>query len=277
MASFDFVEASAKGYAFIWHQRSYLSRVALPVFFVKVGCLLTVFVLGAEEQHLRQGLIAMPGFFAEALFVIGLIRYFLYNEPIFIWGKIIPPPKTDPPPTPYRGFMPRKSCIQGGIALYLLIRVIEAGILGWKLDHMALSANTPAETATLIENQLASSLTATIILFATLFIFTWAFRLFWLFIPITMGHSLSNFLKKIAGLRISINMIATWFTCSLPLTIAFAFYLEVFSGIVPKESAISILSNAILQTIVEIAVISIQVIAMTYGLRQALSEKNKND
>ncbi len=265
MASFDFINSASRGYEFIWLERKYLLQVAFPVFFIKLICLLVVFALGAQDRYLLQGLISMPSYVVEAIFIIGLIRYFLYREPIFIWGKLVPPPKSDIEPKAYSGYMTKKQCIQGGIILYILMRVIEMALLGVSMDMT--QSRPPME---LSEEDMVkiSPVMFSLVTFTILIIFAWIFRFFWLFIPIAAGYPISYYLKKVPGIRISAGMIATWVICSLPLMTVFSALLQ---NIPSDGDALSIIANSIIKAAAEIIIISVQVTAITYGLHKILS------
>lgn len=266
MASFDFIEASTKGYDFVWRERSYLARVAVPVLFVKVACLLAVVVFGAQEQYLRQGLILIPGHIVEAIFVIGLIRYVLYIEPIFIWGKLVPMPESDTKPVPYHGFMSKKKCMQGGLAMYLLIKIIAIGIAGGMLDYAQSIQDIPPAHA-----EPVSQGVALIIMLGVLASIVWVFRLFWLYIPVAMGYSFVGFLKRIAGVKNSVCMVATWFVCFLPLMVFLVAVIQFFTGILVDGSAMHIIATSVFEGIAEIIMLSVQVVAMTYGISSIFS------
>ncbi len=266
MASFDFINAASKGYEFIWKERSYLLSVAAPVLFVKISCLLAVFALNAQDKYLLQGLIYLPAFVVEAIFIIGLIRYFLYREPIFIWGKLVPPPSSDIKPKSYGGYMTRNQCVQGGIALYLLLRVIETALLGVSMDF---TQNSPP--VDIIEDDVAnlSPVMASLIMFSILIAFTWIFRFLWLFIPTASGYPISYYLKEIPGIRISAGMVATWIICSLPLMTVFSALLQATGS--GNGDLLSIISSSIIRAIAELIIVSVQITAMTYGIHKILS------
>ena len=287
MASFDFIDASSRGYAFIWEERGYLARVAIPVLFVKITCLLCVFVLGLQEQFARQGFVLLPSHILEAIFVVGLIRYALYREAIFIWGKMVPVPPTDQKYEPYKGVMSRKQCVQGGIVMYVLLMVIFLGVTSIAYESTKGSVNMdvpqisvePSEVAALptpaVEGNGLSSLVNAAVLFAIIATFVWAFRLFWLYIPIVMGISLRGFLKRISGMQSSIFMIATALVCFLPLIVFFMISMQMFSGVFVDGSAGNILVRAILESVAGLTILSVQVVAMTYGFVEILSgDKN---
>lgn len=260
MASFDFIDVSARGYAFIWEERGYLARVAIPVLFVKIVCLLAVFVLDWQGQYARQGLVLMPGYILEAVFVIGLIRYALYREAIFIWGKVVPVPPTDQKYAPYQGQLSRKQCVQGGIVMYVLLKIIASGLLAAVQDNVPVPYEPP-----LTEAQEMPSVFDAMIILAFLSAVVWGFRLLFLYIPIVMGVLPGRFLQRISGMKSSAFMIATWLVCFLPLIVFFGIVLQLFSGVFVAGSAVDVLISSIFVGAVELIIISVQVIAMTYG------------
>ncbi len=279
MARFDFINSSSKAYEFIWLNRGYLARVAFPVFFIKLICILLVFVLKLQDQYLLQGLIYMPGFVLEAVFMIALIRYFLYKEPIFVWRKTVTPPNIESHiAKPYDGYLTKKQAIQSGIALYILFRTIEMAFLGTTMENLQSSSvsldlhNGNSEENMNIHSSTINALAA----FSFIIVFAWIFKFFWLFIPTTSGYSISYYIKKMTGLRGSFGMIATWALCSIPLMIISSSIIQSFSdGNMGQDSAVSMILVAILKIFFEITIISIQVIALTYGINKILSdEKN---
>ncbi len=287
MASFDFIDASSRGYAFIWKERGYLARVAIPVLFVKIVCLLCVFVLGFQEQFARQGFVLLPSHILEAVFVVGLIRYALYREAIFIWGKMVPVPSTDQKYEPYKGEMSRKQCVQGGIVMYVLLMVIFLGVtsiayestkgsMNMDVPPISVESSESSDAAALpasAEGNGLSSLVNAAVLFAIIATFVWAFRFFWLYIPIAMGVSLRGFLKRVSGMQISIFMIATALVCFLPLIVFFMISMQMFSGVFADGSAGNILVRAILESVAGLTILSVQVVAMTYGFVEILSSR----
>ena len=274
------------GRAWLFGACGYLARVAIPVLFVKIVCLLCVFVLGLQDQFARQGFVLLPSHILEAVFVVGLIRYALYREAIFIWGKMVPVPPTDQKYEPYKGVMSRKQCVQGGIVMYVLLMVIFLGMTSIAYESTKGSVNMdvpqisvePSEVAALpapVEGNGLSSLTNAAVLFAIIATFVWVFRFFWLYIPIAMGISLRGFLKRISGMQSSIFMIATALVCFLPLIVFFMISMQIFSGIFADGSAGNILVRAILESVAGLTILSVQVVAMTYGFVEILSgDKN---
>ncbi len=266
MASFDFIEASVKGYEFVWRERAYLARAGFAVVFVKVACLLSVIVLGIQEQFLRQGLVMLPGYAVEGIFIAGLIRYVLYGENIFIWGKAFPAPKADRHILPYVGSMSRRQCIHVGALLYILIKVCELAFTGSVMDY-AVMLDSSLEHKSEAAPTVASAFLVLLILWAVV----WSFRLFWLYIPGAMGLSVLGFLKRIAGLNSSIYMIATWLMCFLPVLMLFLLGLNLIELLFAGGGAPYVLFNALFRAVFDVFAICLQAVAMTYGFNEILS------
>ena len=267
MASFDFVDAAAKSYEFVWRERSYLSRVAVPVLFVKFACVLMIFVSGLQDQHLLGGLVAMPGHIVEAIFMIGVIRYVLYRESIFVWGRTIPAPENGQKPLLHYGPASRGQCLQAGFAMYLLIKVIQLAMAGALLDF-----TQEIDSATQSPPP-PPHIGHAVFFLSLLWVMVWTFRLLWLYIPVSMGYPFSKFLKKVQGFNISLSMLATWFISYMPMIILLAGFVNMINLFVTEGSAADILAHGVVEVIGEFVLIMMPMIAMTYGIVEVLSKK----
>lgn len=273
MASFDFIEAAVKGYEFVWRERKYLARVAFPVVFVKVACLFAVISFGVQNMYMLQGLVLFPGYVVEALFMIGLIRYALYGENIFIWGRSFPsenPPKSS---IPMVGRLTRAQCVQAGVAVYLLMIVFVLSFTGSIMDYAeTLEKNMESGGGTAIPTVLGGIIVMSILAFGI-----WSFRLFWLYIPIAIGVSISGFLRVIKGLESSVYMIGTWLMCFLPPLVLFGVGMQLIVSIFPEGSEGFIILSSVFRAITDLVVTAIQVAAMTYGFTEILFGSDKKE
>ncbi len=267
MASFDFVDAAAKSYEFVWRERSYLSRVAVPVLFVKFACVLMIFVSGLQDQHLLGGLVAMPGYIVEAIFMIGVIRYVLYRESIFVWGRTIPAPDSDQKPLLHYGPASRGQCLQAGFAMYLLIKVIQLAMAGTLLDMT--QGIDPATQPPPPQPHVGHA----IFFLSLMWLSVWTFRLLWLYVPVSMGYPFTKFLKKVQGFNISLSMLATWFICYMPLIILIAGVINIANLIIPNPGSAQILAHSFIEVIGDFLWTLVPMIAMTYGFVEVLSKK----
>ena len=267
MASFDFVDAAAKGYEFTWRERGYLFRVALPVIFVKIACVLMIFALGIQDQHLLNGLIAMPGYIIEGIFIVGLVRFVLYREDIFVAGRMIPAPVIDKKPLVYTGVMTRWECLQAGFAMYMLIKIIQLAFDGWVADALVLDDNVQPEPLP------DPTFYHAILVLSLLWLALWAFRLVWLYIPVALGHRPGAFLKRIAGFNISLSIFATWFICFLPLVVLVGGFFNAASMLAEEETLARKFLFALLETVGELLLIVVQVAGITYGFSEVIFGK----
>lgn len=277
MASFDFIEASAKGVEFCWQRASYILHVAIPVIFIKVFCLLTAFTMSLPNGSLTHGLIIFPSYVIEAVFIIGLIRYYVFNEPIYVWGKIIPPPNIDDhkeKPLFFHAPKHRKIPVQAGIATYCLIQLTILFINGTLL-YLIESAPTAKEPEPIV-SALEFILGFTIFI-GTLYTSIWAIRLTFLHIPMTLDIPANIYLKTIRGIKTSIFMIFTMMICIAPIFIFIAASLNLLDILFGIDSAPYIVGNAIILSIGGILGTSLISIAITYGICNMMFVKKNND
>jgi len=271
MASFDFIDAASKGYEFVWDRRGYLTRLLIPVIFIKVVCLLCVFVLHAQDKFLLQGLILLPASFLEAVFITGLVRFMVFAEPIYVWGRSIPLADKDQTCAKLPINAPdRKRFMQVGIATYLLAKILATGFAGALLDHAATLQNMPPPDIAPL-----NPVFATLLFIGLGAGLIWLFRLGWFFIPASMGYPLRPFMKKIAGMRISFYLILTYLICLLPIMTVFAIILNILAGILSDGSAAFIIARALFEALTEMSMLSIQTVAITYGINEILFGKTE--
>lgn len=266
MASFDFVDAAAKSYEFLWRERRYVSRVVIPVIFVKVACLLAVQMMGAEKQFLLSGLVLIPGFVLEAIFAIGLIRFLLYREPMIIAGSAVPEPEDHPPLARYMGKMSLSQAWQAGLAMYLLIRIIQVAFSAWVQDY-----NLLLEDRNFEPEPMAPTFIGAIAMLGLLWGIVWTFRLGWLYIPLAMGIPFTKFLHRIRGLNSSFYMFATWFLCSLPLLVLYGALANIVTMAFEQGSGGFIVLDSIVLAFIEVTMVALQVVAMTHGITEIMS------
>ncbi|MGH1456192.1 MAG: hypothetical protein ACRBDI_05380 [Alphaproteobacteria bacterium] len=269
MASFDFIEASTKGYEFVWDKATYLMRVAIPVIFVKVFCLLTAFSLQLEVGSLIYGLAVLPSYAIEGIFVIGLIRYFIYREPIYVWGSMVPCPETKQTDLPFfiHPSSERKRPMQAGIALYILIWVILLCLVGLLPKETAEATAEPRP-----EIMAHQAFFAFTVMAGMLYGMIWSMRIFFSYIPLTLDYTLSEYLKKMEGFKSSAMIALTLVICTMPILIIDIGILNLLDIMFGQGSAAFIVGKAILESILGIFTISIQVVAITYGICHIMSE-----
>lgn len=304
MASFDFIDVSVRAYEFFFRKAPYLFKVAVPVLFVKLVCFLCAYLMGAEDLSLRMGLIMVPSFFLDALFIAGLVRFIIYDEPIFIWGRLVRPPEQSVDnenglPTSYAGRFGRSKCLQYSIAIYVLIQLMIWSFSGSAKKYfdspaiqdrlqeareardvqeggagasdLPVAEIPPAQEASDV-NMLAVVAESVVMMIGILALL-WMFRLLWLFIPAAMGVSLRYYMSRIRGLQSSILLFVTWFSCVVPVTISISLFAGMFLSIMPDGSASYIMFEAIFKSLLDFSILTVTGIALTFGIFAMIAKK----
>ncbi len=220
MATFDFIDSAAKGYKFLWDEKRAIVRLGFPVVLIK----LVSFVLmtsSPEMQHnfLRHGLILLPTFFAEGWLLAHFIRRALYNEALPFQSRTAKKTST----TASSG---RWRMIRAGTAVYVLIWLVLSFLGGLAKNH------APYEVEEIPEPSLETYLAVTVVFILLM----WLFRLFWLYIPVTMGYSIPAFMHKARGYITSVYMAGTWVICYTPLFLVLMLVSDIALYLFPLES-----------------------------------------
>jgi|GEM_PF-3071487 len=283
MASFDFIEASARGYEFSWNERSYLMRAAVPVILVKLVCILIIRFMHIEDQSLISGLVFMPAHVLEALFMVSVVRFIAFREPLFEFGRVMGAGgESDISPegkaamddagekrTQSAPVFTGVKMFKAGVAMYLLIKIIQVGFVGAMLDYS--KTLDPATQIPAPEQNVASAL----VFMAITGVMLWAFRLMWLYIPVALGYSVRGVLTRIKGMMSSLNIFATWFVCYFPLVILVYGMFRISNFVVVPETAVQVFAHDIIRIFGETLIILVQVAAMTYGFIEVLTQHKK--
>ncbi len=267
MAHFDFTNAAAKGYEFVWRERVYLFRVAVPVIFVKLASVLAIFYFDLEADILRQDLLSLPVTLLEAILMVSLIRFYVFREPIFIWGGRVPAPDIQSPIQPHlQSPVSRDYALKVGVGLYLLVCLFQSvfGGVSAELGLIQLGNGEQAELP-------PPSPVLFLISLGVLGALFWCVRLMWVFVPETLGVPARGFLKHIHGFASSIPFILTALICYLPLMVLMYTLIHLITGALSEGSALSIIIAATLISVGDLMMTAIQVIAMTCGVLEILS------
>ncbi len=198
----NIVESSVYAYKTVWDERRYLFGLIFVPILIKITCLTMVFYF-APETVIWQSLVMLPSFFAEGWFIAQFLRTFFKKE---YWPRKFNEneqisPKTD---ERARGIL---SCVIAFVLTKMFISVLSAIVIEAKLVDIP-----PMETAD-PEKEFLSALPA----IGFLFFLFWAFRFFWLYIPLSVNMPLMRFLAHIKGLKASMNMLGIWLFCIIPV------------------------------------------------------------
>ena len=263
MASLDFIENTLQGYRFVWRYRGYLLQNAIAVIFIKTFCLLFIFQSGITANPLREGLFLMPSHVIEGFFLINLLRFCLYREPIYIWGK--PVVLKD---TPITGapMISRAQALKLGVGFYLLVKVVLGLLIG--LIAMLVPLDLKPDDPPTPEKAILS-----LVLLSVLF---WGLRLLWVYIPAALGVPIFEFFRKISGFHSSLYFLGVVILSSGPLLFVYAIMANVIEHILENSRGLGFIMNAFLQSFIIVVTLSIQTVAFSLGVSALMSERDKS-
>ncbi len=202
MASFDFIEATNKGYSYAWTNRAVITKLGLYPVLVKFVCLVCVSAFGYEDNLLRSGLLMIPSYFLEGWLIAHLLRMAFYSD---IGVNLSGDPSRDE-----RALQDKSKDLLAGTIVYVLLRLIGMALVGsLGVDGAAMSK--PPET------EQDPSVFMFISAMMVLMLFFWMFRIYFIYIPVTLGYSMREYFMKLAGMASSFYILAAWMLCFLPL------------------------------------------------------------
>lgn len=282
MASFDFIDAAAKGYEVVFKNFTYLARVALPALFMYVLCSLIVLMFASDMDMLRSGLIMFPATLVQGLYFAGLIRFVLYAEPIHVWGTLIPVPKTQPEARAEifaQGGLGRTQAIQAGALVYALICLSGAAFFG-TMEHLAQEAalalpQTPDIPAASDAPAPPQGTLAQFIMLIPIFLaFLWGIRLCFAYVPMSMGFRFDTYMRAMQGMRSSCALLMMGMMCILPPVTLLMPVLSALLYLFKPIPSIAPVVFVIALSVILLLSFSILVSAAAFGLNQMMRGKD---
>jgi hypothetical protein len=264
MAKFDFVEAAASGYRYVWNERRALLPLTFMPLAVKIGSYAVIALLGLHYNYLRQGLVMLPAFLIEGFIVALVIRMAVfgerYNNLYELGTEKAPLASTT------------RRAILASVVTYLLIKLILAFLGG-----TAMAAQEIEKSGALPEPNGSPMVTAILILVFML----WAFRFLWLYVPVAMGISAADFLRMIKPYVSSVYILGMWMLCFVPFSLALLVMtkagLIIFPPIDGVPSQPYLLVMSVVNSVIELGLALTSSIAMAYAVRMIASgEKPPN-
>lgn len=259
---FDFVEAAAQAYKFVWDKKAILAQLALVPFLIKAVSFIIIVILGLESNYLRSGLILLPSYAAEGWLAAQAIRLAIMLQPQRFAQVPLQNALFDGP----GGY---RSTLLAATILYALIKLTTAfmaGLVG-TLENVQ-----PADT---VPYQI-SPVAGFIVAFGALVFMVWAFRYVWLYVPVAMGYGLGEFLRRIRSFMLSFYMISLWLICFIPMVLMLLIVSEVMLTLFPmisdtEHSAAFTYAMVFVQSGIEILVSIIASVAMAFAVQSIMS------
>jgi len=225
MSQFNFNMMDAAGYGFyrVWAERSYLLKLAMFPFLIKLGSTIAVFVLGLESDILRQGLVLLPGVIAEGWVLSQFLRTLLKNER---WPTALPQNIDE-------GLLDRlllraRGIIAATIA-YTLIGLISSFVRYIIFGFMFGNFESPGQQVTdMLESGMEQAVTAegekatihpllALPMLGLLGVLFWAYRLAWVYIAFSVLMPVRDYLRAVGGLMASAKMMILFFCTMTPV------------------------------------------------------------
>lgn len=260
MASYDFIEASMKGYKLVFEQASYLTRIAIVPVLIKFVCFVTILSLQWEQQYIRQAIVMLPAYFAEGWLLSHLVRF------IFL-GQRWPFRPSGDEKKDMEVMEDRAQGIMAGTIVYALTKFLLTGLFAL----LSREAPVPVDQAAAPPDY---SLIVMAVSAAFLVFTVWAFRFLWLYIPVAVNFPIRSFLKGIEGYNTSFYMIGTWLVCFFPLSLVFMFVTGLLSVTAEAGDVTMVVSfvRAIFQVVIDTAISVVATAGMAFSI-QAMVEK----
>ncbi len=255
MAEFNFVEAAAAGYRFVWRERRSILTLALIPLSVKVGSYAAISLFDMEKNFLRQGLVMLPAHFLEGFVVALVVRMALLGEN---FTRLFDPG----PGQPQQFSESQRRAVMASAAIYLLTKLVCSFFAGSMMTAQTMEpipSMTPPPTSTL-------TMTIMLIIFMV-----WMFRFFWLYVPAAMGVSVRQFLQAINSFYSSFYLLGLWVVCFVPLMgilIGIAKSLLILLG---QESLPYMVLIAFIQAVFELGIALVAAVAMGYTVRNVMT------
>lgn len=260
MASFDIFAATKEGFRYVAANHRLIIRLASIPVFVKFISYVTVLSLGLEENILRKGLVLFPSYLIEGYLICTLVRLAIFKN-----EAMIQPPGADS----HEYYKRRAADIQAGAVIYTLLKMMASLIVG--LIHSL--EITPAEQSEPQGGFEAFFAAALIMGFMI-----WAFRILWIYIPVTFGYSVRQYLYKVKGISFSFHIFSVWIMCMLPFALAFMLLSDIMvtmTGHSPENPS-DILRYILVgfQSVLETTLLIIVSVAIGQGTIQILTGTN---
>ncbi len=261
VASFDFVESTSKAYRFIWNKRMDVLRFSVMVLVLKILSFVALVVFDMEKEALRQGLLLLPTYFLEGWVIANLALMALYDHETQskVRSSILPLAED----------MARN--VKASMIVYVLIKLMLSFVVGSTFEGQQAMPDAPAPEPTLQMFALAVMMILVLI---------WAFRFLWIYIPIMMGRSVTEYLVRFRAFSASFPLLGVWVLCFVPVVlfmIVISEFWGMFTGALgfDTKSIVFETGMAIIQAFIDYALALVSSIAIAYGMYSVLNHENK--
>lgn len=187
----NIINAIMHGYKLAWGNPTLIARIIIPATAVYFACFaISIYFESAfgENSGIRLSLILLPSFFFQGAAVCLLARFSLM-------GMV--------------GLALNKQSLRfvlSGIVIYALLS-LSTGLIPSQEQLQSQITNSNTESAFIFGLAGIAALIAGF----------WAIRIWWLFVPASIGYPLSDYIKRMKGFESSASLLIIWLACSLPI------------------------------------------------------------
>lgn len=252
----DIFLAVSRAYRSTWDARSYLLRLALVPFLLKIIFFTLAIKYGQADSgqgYLRFMLIMLPAIFAEGWMMSHFARY-------LVLGQTWPFRASGDLDADMQMLMVRARGVLGGTIVYVLIHlaiaVITAGLMTLIWPYIPENPQTdPMQLPTHIAVGILSLLP----------LMFWGFRLCWIYIPFALGGGMAKYLSVLKGYAASLPLIGVWLLCITPFALVFQLLTGIVGGMGGDNGA-----SSFLLVILSVAVDLCKGLVLTAGMAFSL-------
>lgn len=268
---FDLIDSAGFGYVRVWNERHYLLKLALIPLLIKFITSIAVFVLHADDNLLRSGLIMLPGTLAEGWVLAQFLRTLLMNER---WPQQMPQERDD---KAISHLILRARGIVSATLIFVLIHIVST-VLAWGMLSLDQTAQTMMEQeASGQDVNVPDAFKGFMIipLIAFMLASIWAFRLAYLYIPYAVLMPARVYISRLGGFMTSVRMLGLYLITTIPCTVTVALVANALLSITgtgegQEMPVVAKFIITFLSTVVDMITAMIATAAMAYALRKVI-------
>lgn len=213
------MDSAGYGFYRVWVERAYLLKLATIPLLIKFACMITVMVLNIEGNILRQGLILFPGVLAEGWVLAQFLRTLLKNER---WPTILPADINDA--ILDKLLLRARGIVAATLAFGLIalasymLRYLAFGLI---LGDFNATDEDVSNLLNAADADTSSKVHMNPLMFFPLMAITigsfWAFRMMFVYIPLSVLMPVKDYLKALGGMMASVKMVVLYFCTMAPI------------------------------------------------------------
>lgn len=186
------LQAALEGYRLVWRRRRDVLRLAAVPLGFKIASFVIIALLDLGNNFLRQGLVLLPAYFVEGALVALVARLALFQHADLADQTV-------------------KRDLTAAAILYTLTKLVSSCLTGLivtqSLSDMKSAMQQPSADPGAPVFLLSLALLAASV---------WAFRFFWLYVPVAAGVTPRRFLRRARPFIYSVHIAFFWVACFLP-------------------------------------------------------------